>query len=98
MDIKAIKLKDFLKKTGSIYKNIIISSTRARQIIDDRFQELSIEEDIEDSDQLDALLEDIDHDVDKPISQSTAEFMDDELEWRDSEEEIETPIDDLNEK
>jgi DNA-directed RNA polymerase subunit K/omega len=98
MDIKAIKLKDFLKKTGSIYKNIIISATRARQIIDDRFQELSVEEDIEDSDQLDALLEDIDHDVDKPISQSTTEFMDDKLEWRDPEEEIETPIDDLNEK
>ena len=98
MDIKAIKIKTFLKKTQSIYKNIIITATRARQIIDDRFEELSIEEDIEDSDQLDALLEDIDHDVDKPISQSTAEFMDDELEWRDSEEEIETPIDDLNEK
>ena len=98
MDIKAIKLKKFLKSSESIYKNIIITATRARQIIDDRFQELAVEEDIEDSDQLDALLEDIDHDVYKPISQSTAEFMDDELEWRDSEEEIETPIDDLNEK
>ena len=46
MDIKAIKLKKFLKKSKSIYKNIVITSTRARQIIDDRFQELSIEEDI----------------------------------------------------
>ena len=99
MDIKAIKIKTFLKKTESIYKNIIITATRARQIIDDRYQEISIEEDIEDSDQLDALLEDVDHDVAKPISQSTAEFMGDELEWRDpKEEEPETPIDDLNEK
>ena len=98
MDIKAIKIKDFLKKSDSIYKNIIITAARARQIIDDRFQELSVEEDIEDSDQLDALLENIDHDVAKPISQSTAEFMDEELEWRDSEEEPEIPIDDLNEK
>ena len=98
MDIKAIKLKDFLKKSESIYKNIIITAARARQIIDDRFQEISIEEDIEDSDQLDALLENIDHDVAKPISQSTTEFMDGELEWRDPEEESETPIDDLNEK
>ena len=70
MDIKAIKIKTFLKKSESIYKNIIITATRARQIIDDRYQEISIEEDIEDSDQLDALLEDIDHDVAKPISQS----------------------------
>ena len=53
---------------------------------------------LEDSDQLDALLEDVDHDVAKPISQSTAEFMGDELEWRDPEEESEAPIDDLNEK
>ena len=40
-----------------MYKNIIISATRARQIIDDRFQELAIEEDIEDSDQLEVLLD-----------------------------------------
>ena len=98
MDIKAIKLKKFLKKTGSIYKNIVIASARARQIIDDRFQELAVEEDIEDSDQLDALLENIDHDMAKPISQSTAEFMNEELEWRDIEEESETLTDDLNEK
>ena len=100
MDIKAIKIKEFLKTTGSIYKNIVITASRARQIIDDRFQELSIEEDIEDSDQLDALLEDIDHDVSKPISESTREFMDEELEWRDvvAEEEEEILTDDLNEK
>ena len=98
MDIKAIKLKEFLKSSESIYKNIIITATRARQIIDDRFEELSIEEDIEDSDQLDTLLDNIDHDVAKPISQSTSEFMDDELEWRDPEEESETPTDDLNER
>jgi hypothetical protein len=59
---------------------------------------MSIEEDIEDSDQLDALLENVDHDIDKPISQSTTEFMNEELEWRSEEEESETPIDDLNEK
>ena len=59
---------------------------------------MSVEEDIEDSDQLDTLLDNIDHDVAKPISQSTNEFMDDELEWRDPEEESETPTDDLNEK
>ena len=98
MDIKAIKLKKFLKKSKSIYKNIVITSTRARQIIDDRFQDLSIEEDIEDSDQLDALLENIDHDLAKPVSQATAEFMNEELEWRDIEEESEIAVDELDEK
>ena len=94
MDIKAIRLKKFLSNSNSIYKNIIISALRARQIIDDRFQELAIEEDIEDSDQLDRLLENIDHDVAKPISQSTKEFMNEELDWRQPTEEEE----ELNEK
>ena len=77
----------------------MIASSRARQIIDDRFQEMAAEEDIEDSDQLEALLDNIDHDIAKPISKSTKEFMNDELEWRDVGEELEeTPIDDLNEK
>ena len=99
MDIKAIKLKEFLKGSGSIYKNIMVTASRARQIIDDRFQEMSAEEDIEDSDQLEALLDNIDHDISKPISESTKEFMNDELEWRDIEDESEeTLINDLDEK
>ena len=61
MNIKAIPLKNFLKQTDSLYKNIIIASTRARQIINDRYQEFAIEEDIEDSDQLTELLDDIDY-------------------------------------
>ena len=97
MDIKAIQLKSFLKQTDSLYKNIIITSTRARQIISDRYQEFAVEEDIEDSDQLDALLENIDPDVAKPISQSTEEFMNGELDWRQSTDEIEEQ-EDLDEK
>ena len=89
MDIKAIQLKSFLKQTGSLYKNIIIASTRARQIIIDRYQEFAIEEDIEDSDQLAELLDDIDYNVEKPIITAVSEFMDDELEWRKPEEEVE---------
>ena len=87
MDIKAIQLKQFLKKSDSIYKNIIIASSRARQIIDDRFQEFAVEEDIEDSEQLEELLDDIDYNIDKPISVATSEFMNEELNWRSPEEE-----------
>jgi len=86
MDIKAIQLKKFVDNTDSIYKNIIITSTRARQIIDDRYQEFAIEEDIEDSDQLDELLDDIDYDIEKPITVATSEFMNKELEWKKTEE------------
>ena len=89
MDIKAIQLKKFLKQTDSLYKNIMITSTRARQIISDRYQEFAVEEDIEDSDQLVELLDDIDYNIEKPITVATSEFMNEELEWRESEEEVE---------
>ena len=89
MDIKAIRIKTFLKKSDSIYKNIVIVSSRARQIIADRYQEFAVEEDIEDSDQLGELLDDIDYNVEKPITVATSEFMDGELEWRNPEEEVE---------
>ena len=87
MDIKAIQLKKYLKKSDSIYRNIIVSSTRARQIIDERFQEFSDEEDIEDSDQLETLLDNVDHDLDKPITIAIEEFMNEELVWKNSNEE-----------
>ena len=86
MNIKAIQLKKFLEKSDSLYKNIMITSLRARQIIDDRFQDFTIEEDIEDSDQLEELLEDVDYNVEKPISVATSEFMNNELDWRTPEE------------
>tara|TARA_B110000116_G_C16737126_1_gene536623 strand:- start:857 stop:1132 length:276 start_codon:yes stop_codon:yes gene_type:complete len=89
MDIKAIRIKTFLKKSDSIYKNIVIASSRARQIIADRYQEFAVEEDIEDSDQLVELLDDIEYDVEKPITVATSEFMNQELEWREPEEEVE---------
>ena len=88
MNIKAIRLKSFLKQTDSLYKNIVIASTRARQIINDRYQEFAIEEDIEDSDQLNELLDDIDYNLEKPITIAASEFIDGELEWRKSEEEV----------
>ena len=89
MDIKAIQLKSFIEQTDSLYKNIMITSTRARQIISDRYQEFAVEEDIEDSDQLVELLDDIDYNIEKPITVATSEFMNEKLEWRKSEEELE---------
>ena len=87
MDIKAISLKKYLKKSDSMYKNIIIASTRARQIIDERFQEFDDEEDIEDSDQLEALIDNVDHDLEKPITVALDEFMNEELSWKNDNEE-----------
>ena len=88
MEIKAIQLKKFYKNSDSMYKNIIITSLRARQIIDERYEKSVIEEDIEDSDQLESFIESIDFDEEKPITIAVDEFMGNELEWRKPEEEL----------
>jgi len=88
MEIKAIQLKKFYKNSDSMYKNIIITSLRARQIIDERYEKVSIEENIEDSDQLEALIvEDVDFDEPKAITIAVKEFMDNEFEWKKMNEE-----------
>ena len=89
MDIMPIQLSKFLSKSRSMYKNIIISALRSRQIIDDRYEKLVVEEDIEDSDQLDTIEEDnIDYDERKPITMAVEEFMTNELDWRKADKDV----------
>ena len=86
MKIKAIKLKDFYQSSDCMYTNIIVASKRARQIIDSRYEKVMLEKNIEDTDQLEALVAEEDFDIDKPISQAMDEFLDGELEWRETED------------
>ena len=87
MNLETISIKNFLKKSDSIYKNIMIISKRARQIVDNRYEEHKIEEDIEDSEQLSEIEErdDIDYNEPKPIVVALKEFMDNKLDWRESD-------------
>ena len=87
MNLETVSIKKFLKKSDSIYKNIMIISKRARQIIDNRYEENKIDEDIEDSEQLSEIEErdDIDYNQPKPIAVALKEFMDNELDWRESD-------------
>ena len=86
MDIKAVQLKKYLKKSDSIYKNIMIISKRARQIVDDRYEMYKVEENIEDSDQLSVIeeIDDVDYNQPKPIIVALKEFMDDDLDWKEA--------------
>jgi len=86
MKIKAIKLKDFYKSSDCMYTNIIVAAKRARQIIDSRYEKVMLEKNIEDTDQLEALVAEEDFEVDKPIAKAMDEFLDGELEWRESED------------
>ena len=86
MNLETISIKNFLKKSDSIYKNIMIISKRARQIVDDRYEMYKVEENIEDSDQLSVIeeIDDVDYNQPKPIIVALKEFMDDDLDWKEA--------------
>ena len=62
MDIKAISFKQFLKNKDDLYKNINVVAKRARQIIDFRYDKVLALQNIEDTEQLEDV---IDEDFDK---------------------------------
>ena len=85
MNIKAVPLKKFFRNKESIYKNIMIVSKRARQIISSRYEEHLALTNIEDTDEIVAL-EEQDHDKEKSISIAMSELLDNELEYRNIED------------
>ena len=84
MNIKAISFKEFLKNKKDLYKNINLVAKRARQIIDTRYDKVLATQNIDDSDQLEEVV-DTDYDKDKSISKAMSEFLNDDLESKDFE-------------
>jgi len=80
MNVEAVSFKNFYKNKENIYKNIILVSKRARQIIDQRFMEMETLLNIEDTEQLNEVDNDI---IGKPKSISIAmdELLDNDLEY-----------------
>jgi DNA-directed RNA polymerase subunit K/omega len=80
MNVEAVSFKNFYKNKENIYKNIMLVSKRARQIIDQRFMEMETLLNIEDTEQLNEIDNDI---IGKPKSISIAmdELLDNDLEY-----------------
>lgn len=80
MNVEAVSFKNFYKNKENIYKNIMLVSRRARQIIDQRFMEMETLLNIEDTEQLIEIDNDI---IGKPKSISIAmdELLDNDLEY-----------------
>tara|TARA_A100000164_G_C21568821_1_gene612999 strand:+ start:201 stop:479 length:279 start_codon:yes stop_codon:yes gene_type:complete len=80
MNVEAVSFKKFYKNKENIYKNIMILSKRARQIVDKRFIEMEALINIEDSDQLNEIDSDI---IGKPksISKAMNELLNKDLEY-----------------
>ena len=92
MNIKAVPLDKFFKNKESIYKNIMIVSKRARQIINERYEEVAALNNIEDSDDI-IEVQDQDYDQEKSISIAMDELLKNELEHRDFNDDKEDETD-----
>ena len=89
MKVEAIPFaKFFSDKKNTIYKNIMIVSKRARQVMDERYMKFEALKNIEDTEQLIEIEED---DIAKPksISVAMSELMNKDLECSDLEENTE---------
>ena len=80
MNVEAVSFKKFHKNKENIYKNIMILSKRARQIVDQRYLEMEALLNIEDTEQLESFDDDI---IGKPKSISVAmnELLDNKLKY-----------------
>tara|TARA_Y100000590_G_C15356834_1_gene877323 strand:- start:234 stop:509 length:276 start_codon:yes stop_codon:yes gene_type:complete len=85
MKVEAIPFAKFFSNKNTIYKNIMIVSKRARQIIDKRYMKIEALKNIEDTEQL---IEIEDDDLVKPKSISVAmnELIKKDLECSEVEE------------
>jgi DNA-directed RNA polymerase subunit K/omega len=81
MEVKAISMSDLFKQSEDIYTDVIISARRARQIIDSRKLDLEALENIEDTDDIQVIEEDLVV-LEKPMVESLTELLNGELEWR----------------
>ncbi|MFQ6609722.1 MAG: hypothetical protein ACE5D7_02865 [Fidelibacterota bacterium] len=86
MKLKAIPFSEISKQSSNIYKNVIIASRRAKQIITDRVATRKPFEDIADEDYpfAEEVIEEEYVELEKPIVIGVEELLKGELEWFDS--------------
>ena len=81
MNVKAIQMSEIFEKCEDIYKTVMITAQRAKQIIDKNIIQIDENEDVDDS-ILFAEKEIVVDDVDKPMVVALEEHLNGELEWR----------------
>ena len=81
MEVKAISMSELFKQSEDVYTDVIISARRARQIIDSRKLDLEALENVEDSEDLEVIEENLET-LEKPMVESLTELLNGELEWR----------------
>ena len=81
MNVKAIQMSELSEKCDDIYKSVMITAQRAKQIIDKSAIQIDENEDVDDSIQF-AEKEIVVEVVEKPMVVALEEHLNGELEWR----------------
>ena len=84
MNVKAIQMTELFDQCDDIYKSVMIAAQRAKQIIDNNVIQIDENEDVDDSIQF-AEKEIVIDIVEKPMVKALEEYLDGELEWRNSD-------------
>ena len=84
MKVKAVQMSELFAQCDDIYKSVMITAQRAKQIIDKSVIQIDENEDVDDSIQF-AEKEIVLDVVEKPMVISLEEHLNGELEWRNSD-------------
>ena len=82
MKVGTVSMEKLTSEDRCIYTNIIVAAIRSRQIIDDRYEKVEMEKNIEDSEQLETLIHEEDLNAPKAITTAVKELFDGELEFK----------------
>ena len=91
MNIKALHIRKLFNDNEDLYEKVVVASKKQRQIIESRALNYEAFQDIEDTEQLEQF-DDIDHDIDKPISIAMEQLLSDELNWKYTSEDEDSSI------
>ncbi|NQU68509.1 MAG: DNA-directed RNA polymerase subunit omega [Candidatus Marinimicrobia bacterium] len=85
MKLKAIPFSEISKQSSNIYKNVVVASRRAKQVITDRVATRKPYEDIADEDYPfnEEIIQEEYIELEKPIVVAVEELLRGELEWFD---------------
>ena len=80
--VNTIHMTELLSKTDNIYKNVMISAKRARQIISDNFIDIEVLENADNLEELEKVENILKNEETQPVVKAVNELLDDQLEWR----------------
>tara|TARA_B100001250_G_C19772834_1_gene778051 strand:- start:1394 stop:1669 length:276 start_codon:yes stop_codon:yes gene_type:complete len=79
--VNTIQMSELLLKSDDIYKNVMISAKRARQIISDNFIDIEVLENADNLEELEKVEKILKNEETQPVVTAVNELLDNKLDW-----------------